>query len=93
MMTNLVQSIISGLGAGAIYVAVALGFSIVYKSARVVNFAHGQYLVVGGILATILVKDMNWALPFVILSILIIGAALGVGTEETIFSMASFTSS
>jgi branched-chain amino acid transport system permease protein len=84
-MTNFVQSIISGLGAGAIYVAVALGFSIVYKSARVVNFAHGQYLVVGGIVATILVKDMNWALPFVILSVLVIGVALGVGTEVVVF--------
>lgn len=86
-MTNVIQSIISGLGAGAIYVAVALGFSIVYKSARVVNFAHGQYLVVGGILASILIQDLNWALPLVILIVLVVGIGLGVSTEIVVFRL------
>lgn len=86
-MTNVIQSIISGLGAGVIYVAVALGFSIVYKSARVVNFAHGQYLVVGGILASILIQDLNWAVPLVVLVVLVVGIALGVSTEIVVFRL------
>ena len=86
-MTNVIQSIISGLGAGSIYVAVALGFSIVYKSARVVNFAHGQYLVVGGILASILIQDLNWAVPLVVLVVLVVGIALGVSTEIVVFRL------
>ena len=84
-MINAIQSLISGLGAGAIYVAVALGFSIVYKSARVVNFAHGQYLVVGGIMASIMIQNLHWALPLVILVVIVIGTALGISTEIVVF--------
>jgi len=41
------QLVISGLVVGSIYSAVALGFVIIYKSTRVVNFAQGEFLMVG----------------------------------------------
>ena len=41
------QLVISGLVVGSIYSAVALGFVIIYKSTRVVNFAQGELLMVG----------------------------------------------
>ena len=43
----LLQLVISGLVVGSIYSAVALGFVIIYKSTRVVNFAQGEFLMVG----------------------------------------------
>jgi branched-chain amino acid transport system permease protein len=43
----LLQLIISGLVVGSIYAAVALGFTIIYKATRVVNFAQGELLMVG----------------------------------------------
>jgi len=43
----LLQLIISGLVVGSIYSAVALGFTIIYKATRVVNFAQGELLMVG----------------------------------------------
>jgi branched-chain amino acid transport system permease protein len=43
----LLQLIISGLVIGSIYAAVALGFTIIYKATRVVNFAQGELLMVG----------------------------------------------
>ena len=43
----LLQLVISGLVIGSIYAAVALGFTIIYKATRVVNFAQGELLMVG----------------------------------------------
>src|SRR4030042_2199337 len=43
----LLQLVISGLVIGSIYSAVALGFTIIYKATRVVNFAQGELLMVG----------------------------------------------
>jgi branched-chain amino acid transport system permease protein len=46
-MTRLLQSLVSGLGQGAIYALLALGFVIVYKSTQVVNFALPGLMVLG----------------------------------------------
>ena len=43
----LLQLFISGLVIGSIYSAVALGFVIIYKATRVVNFAPGEFLMLG----------------------------------------------
>lgn len=43
----LLQLLISGLVVGSIYAAVALGFTIIFKATRVVNFAQGELLMLG----------------------------------------------
>lgn len=45
------QSLIGGLGMGAIYVLVALGFTLVYRTMGLVNFAHGDVLMIGAFIA------------------------------------------
>ncbi|RMG61361.1 MAG: branched-chain amino acid ABC transporter permease [Deltaproteobacteria bacterium] len=46
-MDYFVQLIISGLVIGSIYALVALGFTVIYKATRVVNFAQGELLMFG----------------------------------------------
>ncbi len=46
-MDNLLQTIVVGLSVGAIYGLVALGFTIVYRSLYVINFAQGQVFMAG----------------------------------------------
>jgi branched-chain amino acid transport system permease protein len=46
-MENLIQTIVIGLSVGGIYGLVALGFTIVYRSLYVINFAQGQVFMVG----------------------------------------------
>ncbi|WP_454917922.1 branched-chain amino acid ABC transporter permease [Xanthobacter sediminis] len=50
-MTTVVQYILSGLAIGGIYALVALGFHIMWSSAKAVNFAHGDTLMIGGVFA------------------------------------------
>ena len=44
MSPQLLQYLLSGLTAGSIYALVALGFSIIYNSSNVINFAQGKTL-------------------------------------------------
>lgn len=43
-----IQSIVNGLNQGAVYALVALGYTMVYGIIRMINFAHGDFIMVGG---------------------------------------------
>lgn len=53
-MDEAVQYALSGLTTGSIYALIALGFTLIYNSAGVVNFAQGEFVVIGGFLAVAL---------------------------------------
>jgi len=46
-MISLLQTVIGGLSIGAVYALVAMGFSIVYRTMGLVNFAHADVVMVG----------------------------------------------
>ena len=46
-----IQFLAGGLTAGSIYALVALGFSIIYNASRVINFAQGEFVMIGGMSA------------------------------------------
>ena len=46
-----VQYLASGLTVGSIYALVGLGFSIVFNASRVINFAQGEFVMIGGMSA------------------------------------------
>lgn len=46
-MSQLVGLVVNGLSLGCIYALIAIGFVIVFKSTRVLNFAHGSVLLLG----------------------------------------------
>lgn len=81
-MQFFLQTLIGGVGLGAIYVLVALGFSLVYRTMGLVNFAHGDILMVGAyIAATFFVSSK---LPFVIAMVLaiVVTAVIGLLIER-----------
>ena len=47
-MAELLQFVFSGLTVGAIYALVALGFTLIYKSSDIINFAQGEFVMLGG---------------------------------------------
>ena len=44
------QIIVSGITVGAIYALIAIGFTIVFSTVRIVNFAHGEFVMAGGMI-------------------------------------------
>lgn len=69
---NLLAQIINGLQVGSIYALVALGYSMVYGIIQLINFAHGDLIMVGGYAALVALVSLGlplWAA--VIMSILV----------------------
>ena len=78
-MSTVVLLAITGLGLGALYFLVAAGLSLIYGLMRVLNFAHGAFLTVGGYLgytvgASFGPTTVSWA-AFVLM--VLVGAATG----------------
>ena len=81
MLAEFLQFLFSGLTVGATYALAALGFTIVYNASNVINFAQGEFLMLGGMLAVVLLEAgaPAWvALPAAILLV----AAAGVAVER-----------
>ena len=45
------QLVVSGLATGGIYALIALGFVLIYKATRIINFATGEFMMIGAYLA------------------------------------------
>jgi len=56
-----VQYLVSGLIYGCIYSAVAIGFNIIYNATGIINFAQGQFAMLGGMIASSLAARMPLA--------------------------------
>ncbi|MEO6269323.1 MAG: branched-chain amino acid ABC transporter permease [Lautropia sp.] len=59
MTSLLIQGLLNGLILGAIYGLIGLGLNIVYGVLRVVNFAHGEFLVIGAYFAWVLLQYLG----------------------------------
>lgn len=64
------QYFFSGLTYGSIYAIVAIGFNIVYNSTGIINFAQGEFVMLGGMMTYTFSKFMP-LLPAVILAVLL----------------------
>jgi branched-chain amino acid transport system permease protein len=76
-----VQFLASGLTAGSIYALVALGFSIIFNASRVINFAQGEFVMIGGMSAVSLVAT-GVPMPLAILGAIGIAAIVGLALER-----------
>src|SRR5882724_7986556 len=62
-MRFLAALVVDGALAGAIYALIALGFVVVYKASRVINFALGEWLMMGAVLVAAAVNALALGLP------------------------------
>jgi len=66
------QYLISGLTTGSIYALIGIGFTIIYAVTRIINFAQGEFVMLGGMLSFTLAVSVGLPLaPAIILSVLI----------------------
>ena len=75
-MSSLLQFLIAGLKNGAIYSLVALGFTIVYAATGAINFAQGEFFMLGGMLGVLLV-NLGLPLPVALILAVVGTAAIG----------------
>ena len=62
-MEVLLQQIINGLVLGSMYALIALGYTMVYGIIQLINFAHGEVLMVGALTAWSIIGLMQASMP------------------------------
>jgi branched-chain amino acid transport system permease protein len=77
MLAQFLQFTMSGLTVGAVYAIVGLGFTIIYNASGVINFAQGEFVMIGG-MVTVFALAAGVPLPLAILIAIIVAALVGV---------------
>lgn len=78
----MITYLISGLGLGSVYAIIALGYTMVYGIVKMLNFAHGDVIMVGGYVAFFALSTFNLPLPLTLLITIIVCALLGFTIEK-----------
>ena len=81
MSAQFLQFLLAGLTVGAIYALVALGFAIIYNASHVINFAQGEFVMIGG-MATVSFVGIGLPLPLAIASAVLAASLLGLALEK-----------
>jgi branched-chain amino acid transport system permease protein len=58
-LDTLIQQLINGVMLGSIYALIALGYTMVYGILRIINFAHGDILMVGALTTLSAINALN----------------------------------
>ena len=61
---DVLQLFVSGLANGCVYGLIALGFVLIYKATEAVNFAQGDFMMLGAFITLGLTNEQFWGLPF-----------------------------
>jgi branched-chain amino acid transport system permease protein len=80
-MPEFLQFLFSGLTVGAIYALVALGFTLIYNASEVINFAQGEFVMLGG-MVTFFAHAAGVPLPLAALLAIIVATAVGLALHQ-----------
>src|ERR1700716_542486 len=75
-MAEFLQFLFSGLTVGAVYALIALGFTLIYIASGVINFAQGEFVMLGG-MSTVFLVLAGLPLPLAALLAIVITIAAG----------------
>lgn len=85
----MLQLLVAGLTVGSGYALVALGIHIILRATRIVNFAQGEFTIVGGLLALTVVQVFHANTWFALAGATVAGFALGLAFERVILRPAA----
>lgn len=78
------QYLINGISQGSLYALVALGYTMVYGIIRLVNFAHGEFLMIGAMCGYYVLKA-NLPMPIAILAAMLSAGTIAVIVERLVY--------
>lgn len=81
MLAEFLQFLFSGVTQGAIYALVGIGFSIIYNSSKVINFAQGEFVMIGG-MTTVFLIAAGAPLPIAAILAIVLTALVGLALEK-----------
>ncbi len=79
------QQLMNGLTLGSLYALVAVGFSMIYGIIRLINFAHGDIVMIGAFSTLGLLSGLGLPLWLTVIAVVIVSAFLGMLIERVAF--------
>ena len=83
-MQEFLQLIVTGLVIGSVYALVAMGFALIYKSTSIINFAQGEFVLVGGYFCLYLYSDLGVPILLACVLTMLMSVVMGVLLERLI---------
>ena len=81
-LTLFLQQMVNGFSLWSMYALIAIGYTIVYGVLRLINFAHGDIMMVGAYVALFSMTSMSWAFGFALIVAVVVSAILGISTDK-----------
>jgi len=81
MLAEFLQFLFSGITVGATYALAALGFTLIYNASHVINFAQGEFIMLGGMLA-VFFSQGGLPLPIALALAIAVPALVGILVEK-----------
>ena len=79
---NFLSHLINGISLGSIYAIIALGYTMVYGIAKMLNFAHGDVIMVGAYVCFFALNSFGLPVPVSILLAMLVCTVLGIVVER-----------
>ena len=77
----MLANLINGISLGSVYAIIALGYTMVYGIAKMLNFAHGDVIMVGGYIAFCSISYLGWPPILAVLASVVVCTILGIVIE------------
>jgi len=79
---SLWPAVMSGLAVGAVYALIALGYNVVFSATGILNFAHGEFFMVGTMIGAYLFVDVGLNPILAVILVALLAGLLGVVEER-----------
>ena len=80
LYSQIIQYVLSGITIGSVYAIIALGFNIIYNSTSIINFAQGEFVMLGGLIMIFFTVMLKFPLvigfPLTVLVLTLIGITM-----------------
>lgn len=81
-LERVLSLLVAGLTSGAIYALLAMGYNVIFATTGVLNFAHGELFMVGGMVGVWLFVDQGWPVVLAMVGAVLAAALLGAIEER-----------
>lgn len=81
MFSEFLQYLFTGITIGATYALIALGFTLIYNASHVINFAQGEFLMIGG-MATVSLTAMGVPMILAVVLAVALAGVLGIALQR-----------
>ena len=85
LMNGILEQLLNGLRTGSIYALIALGYTMVYGIAKMINFAHGDIIMVGAYSLYVCVSLLKLPPVVAVLVTIVVCAVLGITIEKVAY--------